>query len=59
MLDKYVELTRPADRVSFLGRLGSYRYLDMDVTIDEAPDAADIRQGSRIPSFFKAPDTAR
>jgi len=61
MLDKYVELTRSADGVSFLGRLGSYRYLDMDVTIGEALDAADImlthiRQGSRIPSFFSAPD---
>jgi UDP-galactopyranose mutase len=63
MLNRYVELTRSADGVSFLGRLGSYRYLDMDVTIGEALDAADrmlehIRQGTRIPSFFNAPAPA-
>jgi UDP-galactopyranose mutase len=62
MLNEYVELTRSADGVSFLGRLGSYRYLDMDVTIGEALDAAGvmlghIRQGTPIPSFFKAPVT--
>ena len=28
-------------QVCFLGRLGTYRYLDMDVTIREALDAAD------------------
>ena len=60
MLKKYVERARATEGVSFFGRLGSYRYLDMDVTIAEALDAADtmltrIREGSPIPVFFVAP----
>jgi UDP-galactopyranose mutase len=46
--------------VTFVGRLGSYRYLDMDVTIGEALAAADgmlksISQGADIPVFFTPP----
>ena len=42
--------------VSFVGRLGSYRYLDMDTTIGEALGAADvmlaqIRERRPIPPF--------
>jgi UDP-galactopyranose mutase len=32
----YVQLARNARGVTFIGRLGTYRYLDMDVTIHEA-----------------------
>ena len=36
MLSKYADLVRKQHNVTFLGRLGTYRYLDMDVTIGEA-----------------------
>ena len=36
MLKEYIELTKTETRVTFVGRLGTYRYLDMDVTISEA-----------------------
>jgi len=39
-LVRYVEAARAASGVTFLGRLGTYRYLDMDVTIKEALDVA-------------------
>ncbi len=41
LLEKYVEAAKKATGVTFLGRLGTYRYLDMDVTIKEALDVAD------------------
>ena len=40
LLAEYEELARAEEGVSFLGRLGTYRYLDMDVTIREALDFA-------------------
>jgi UDP-galactopyranose mutase len=40
LLEKYVEAAKEATGVTFLGRLGTYRYLDMDVTIKEALDVA-------------------
>lgn len=36
LLIKYQELAKAEERVTFLGRLGTYRYLDMDVSIAEA-----------------------
>ena len=36
VLSKYIDLARLEKRVTFLGRLGTYRYLDMDVTVAEA-----------------------
>lgn len=36
LLDKYLELANNENNVSFVGRLGTYRYLDMDVTVKEA-----------------------
>lgn len=36
LLAQYVELARGERGVTFVGRLGTYRYLDMDVTIREA-----------------------
>ncbi|WP_299775494.1 UDP-galactopyranose mutase [uncultured Tateyamaria sp.] len=38
LLGKYVELAMRAHNVTFVGRLGTYRYLDMDVTIREGLD---------------------
>jgi UDP-galactopyranose mutase len=56
----YVERARAQRGVTFLGRLGTYRYLDMDVTIHEALGAANgmreaMRGGNPIPSFFVDP----
>ena len=36
LLVKYVELAQQENDVTFVGRLGTYRYLDLDVTIAEA-----------------------
>lgn len=40
LLNKYVALAKQQNKVTFVGRLGTYRYLDMDVTIREALDTA-------------------
>jgi len=60
MLRQYVELAQSEEGVTFVGRLGTYRYLDMDVTIAEALDAAEqylsLREsGQAVPAFFMAP----
>jgi len=60
MFNKYVALAEAAGGVSFVGRLGSYRYLDMDMTIGEALATADvmlarIKDGVKIPAFFVDP----
>ena len=60
MLKRYVDLAKNETNISFVGRLGTYRYLDMDVTIAEALDAADQfvshREANRaVPAFFVAP----
>lgn len=60
LLDRYLADAQRAEGVSFVGRLGTYRYLDMDVTIGEALDAADtiraaLGDGSPIPSLFIDP----
>jgi len=39
-LTRYLELARAERNVTFVGRLGTYRYLDMDVTIAEALNVA-------------------
>ena len=41
MLEKYEEQEEQEEGISFVGRLGTYRYLDMDVTIGEALETAD------------------
>lgn len=41
-LAQYVDLALKTQAVSFIGRLGTYRYLDMDVTIGESLDFAGI-----------------
>jgi UDP-galactopyranose mutase len=40
LLDKYQDLAKQEINTTFIGRLGTYRYLDMDVTIAEALAAA-------------------
>ncbi len=35
-LERYIKLAQNEPNVTFVGRLGTYRYLDMDVTINEA-----------------------
>jgi UDP-galactopyranose mutase len=56
LLQKYVALVQNEANVTFVGRLGTYRYLDMHVTIREAIDAAQkflqvSKQGSKMPQF--------
>lgn len=36
VLNRYLKLANDEQKVTFIGRLGTYRYLDMDVTIAEA-----------------------
>jgi len=60
MLNTYIEKAKAQTKVSFLGRLGTYRYLDMDVTIAEALDASQktfksIAGKADIPAFFVDP----
>ncbi|WP_019143204.1 UDP-galactopyranose mutase [Noviherbaspirillum massiliense] len=40
-LKSYIELAKGEKNMTFVGRLGTYRYLDMHVTIAEALDAAE------------------
>ncbi|MEY4633235.1 MAG: hypothetical protein RLZ18_607, partial [Actinomycetota bacterium] len=44
---QYVEAARAATGVTFMGRLGTYRYLDMDVTIKEALEVAEAYLSAR------------
>jgi UDP-galactopyranose mutase len=56
----YVQRARDAKGVTFIGRLGTYRYLDMDVTIHEALLASKtilecIANNQPLPSFSVDP----
>jgi len=56
LLKAYVARARAEEGVTFMGRLGTYRYLDMDVTIREALDTAHLflqsrRAGGRMPAL--------
>jgi UDP-galactopyranose mutase len=56
----YVELAREVRGTTFVGRLGTYRYLDMDVAIGEALDVGDAflearEAGRALPAFVKDP----
>ena len=60
LLQKYVEKASLESGVTFLGRLGTYRYLDMHVTIAEALDVSkafdeSITKKQRMPSFISNP----
>ncbi len=57
LLKKYVDLAEELENISFVGRLGTYRYLDMDVTIEEALDTAKKfieleKMKEKMPTFF-------
>ncbi len=52
---RYVDEAKAATGVTFLGRLGTYRYLDMDVTIKEALDVADAYLAARAKKSRMAP----
>ncbi len=59
-LAEYVALANAETDISFVGRLGTYRYLDMDVTIREALDTArlflSLEDANRaMPSFLNPP----
>lgn len=60
LLADYIHAAQTTRNVTFVGRLGTYRYLDMDVTIREALDCARDWQhahttGTPAPLFSKAP----
>jgi UDP-galactopyranose mutase len=60
MLQKYVETAEAAQGVTFLGRLGSYAYLDMDAAIARALEVArlsiaSLRAGHAPPVFAHRP----
>ncbi|WP_238373129.1 UDP-galactopyranose mutase [Heliomarina baculiformis] len=60
LLSDYVKLAEATSGVTFVGRLGTYRYLDMDVTIREALDTArgflsDRAEGRAALAFYQAP----
>lgn len=40
LIAKYIDLAAKEEKVTFMGRLGTYRYLDMDTCIGEALDLA-------------------
>ena len=57
VLQRYLGAARDAIGVSFIGRLATYRYIDMDVAIKEALDgakvlAACLREGRTPPAIF-------
>lgn len=57
MLAQYTQAAQREKNVSFVGRLGTYRYLDMDVTIADALKTAqgvlaDLMQGQAIKPFY-------
>jgi len=56
VLIDYVALAQQETGVTFVGRLGTYRYLDMDITIREAIDTAEtyLRDG-RLGVFSVSP----
>lgn len=59
-LARYVAMARNERNVTFVGRLGTYRYLDMDVTIREALETADRfleawRDQTPMPAFVNDP----
>jgi UDP-galactopyranose mutase len=59
-LAHYVTLARAESNVTFIGRLGTYRYLDMDLTIAEALDVVAkfrsiVSSGEEMPAFAVEP----
>jgi len=58
MLEKYVGLVEKEDGITFIGRLGTYRYLDMHIVIGESLDLAEFCINNEIstwPKFSNSP----
>jgi len=57
LLAQYVALAQQQSGITFCGRLATYRYLDMDVTIDEALTVAEtfLASPSHCPVFVASP----
>ena len=57
LLSTYMKRAEEEEGVTFVGRLGTYRYLDMDVTIREALDTSAVfaKHGSNTPAFVNRP----
>lgn len=60
VLSEYVELATHEDHVTFMGRLGTYRYLDMHITIAEALDVvksflSSVEKLEKMPVFVVNP----
>jgi len=57
LLADYIKRAEQETSVTFVGRLGTYRYLDMDVTIREALDTAELYLSlvgsENMPAFVK------
>lgn len=56
MLQNYLDRAEKEANITFVGRLGTYRYLDMDVTIAEALETGrtylkSLEQNSVMPVF--------
>ncbi|HEV8510556.1 MAG TPA: UDP-galactopyranose mutase [Gemmatimonadales bacterium] len=52
LLQRYVSLAEREPNVTFIGRLGTYRYLDMHLVI---ADSLDLAKRSRWPTFTQPP----
>lgn len=60
LLGKYVNKAETESTVTFVGRLGTYRYLDMDKTIAEALETAALyinrhKSTNQMPAFVHSP----
>jgi UDP-galactopyranose mutase len=59
LLKEYVKLANQENKITFVGRLGTYRYLDMDTTIIEAYEVVEkflqLEKNEKMPSFVKEP----
>ena len=59
LLNQYLDAAEKEENVTFVGRLGTYRYLDMDVTIRAALDTANAfiacrKERTQMPSMMEA-----
>ncbi|PIJ42150.1 UDP-galactopyranose mutase [Tatumella sp. OPLPL6] len=57
LLEKYINLACQAKNVTFVGRLATYRYMDMDVTINEALSTSEeilfsLKNSTELKSFY-------
>lgn len=60
LLQEYVKLAEQTENVTFCGRLGTYRYLDMNVVISESRKLAEkclnaIQNKEKLPTFSERP----